>query len=223
MQHRLTFSLQCPLANLAPPNPNHLNFNLTLWYFCTVRVYCCIQREVRFMEGCAKNAHAGNSWELDSIQRLSGQPQLVQRPETFVMGIELRANRTQPSTDQFSQLWTRFLAEQMQLEIADSISAQRLYGLYTDYSCDCREYSLILATEVSSIDNPLEGMVGIAIPAGCYLRFAAEGAAADTAPKIWPQIWRYFEAAPYQRAFTADFELYEPQQTSIYIAVKACC
>jgi predicted transcriptional regulator YdeE len=177
------------------------------------------------MEGC----HAEINWGLDPIESQSKrqkfvQPQLVQRQETLVMGVELRA-RQQPDTARFSQLWNWFLAEQMQLDIADSINAQTLYGLYTDYSSDRREYSLILATEVCSIDNPLENMVGIVIPAGYYLRFEANGAPADAAAQLWPQIWCYFETAPAdiptsQRAFTTDFELYEPQQTSIYIAVR---
>lgn len=168
------------------------------------------------MEGC----HAEINWGLDPLEQPGLlQPQLLQLSETLLMGIELRAQ--QPNTARFSQLWDRFLAEQMQLNIADSINAERLYGLYTDYSDDCRDYALILATEVCSIDNPPENMVGIAIPAGCYLRFEANSAPANAATQLWPQIWRYFEATPaHQRAFTTDFELYEPQQTSIYIALK---
>jgi len=173
------------------------------------------------MEGC----HPGINRSLDPINGTLKlpQPQLVQRQETLVMGIELRTNRPiHPTVAEIPQLWTRFWAEQMQSDLNDSIHAQTLYGVYSDYANDYRDYSLILATEVYSIDNPLENMVGIPIPAGYYLLFGNDGSPVDTAMQIWPQIWNYFDReSPYQRAFTTDFELYEPQQTSIYIAVKS--
>ena len=187
------------------------------------------------MEGC----HPGINRSLDPINGTLKlpQPQLVQRQETLMMGIELLANRPiHPTAAEIPQLWTRFWAEQMQRDLVDginvdgvnvdAINAQTLYGVYSDYAGDCRndshDYSLILATEVYSIDNPPENMVGITIPAGYYLLFGGGGSPVDTAMQIWPQIWSYFDREPpYQRAFTTDFELYEPQQTSVYIAVKS--
>lgn len=175
------------------------------------------------------------------------QPQLVQRQETLVMGIELRTTNRQemnPDTAGIPQLWHQFLTERQpshdgvapsqsplsQSPLSQSPSsqsppseAQPVYGVYTDYASDeLGEYSLILATEVSSIDNPPEHQVGIAIPSGCYLLFEGSGDPAAAAIQTWRQIWHYFRHnSPYQRAFTTDFELYEPQQTSIYIAVRA--
>jgi len=151
------------------------------------------------------------------------QPQLVQRRETLVMGIELSANwPIHPTAAEIPQLWTRFWAEQRQCDRVDSVNAQTLYAVYSDYASNRRDSSLILATEVGSIDNPPENMVGIPIPAGYYLLFGGDGSPVDTAMQIWPQVWSYFDGdPPYQRAFTTDFELYKPQQTSLYIAVKS--
>lgn len=152
-------------------------------------------------------------------------PQLIYRDETLVMGVEVRttAQKERDSeTSEIPKLWNRFWAEQLWLDIPDAINPDAFYGVYTDYDSDpFGPYSLILATEVSSIDNPPESMVGLVLSAGRYLVFGAPGALPEAVARTWQQIGDYFAANPrYQRTYTTDFELYEPQQVNIYIAVK---
>ena len=158
------------------------------------------------------------------------EPQLLHRLETLVMGIELR-DRFQRAPE-LPQLWSQFLTEPAltgqasteprRADGAALITPQTVYAVYTDYTSDRRASSLILASRVCNIDNPPEHQVGIAIPAGRYLVFEASGSPADMAMRSWQQVRSYFQAeSSYQRAFTTDFELYEPQQTTVYIAVKS--
>lgn len=153
-------------------------------------------------------------------------PQLVQQTEILVMGIEVRTSYQQEmnsATAEIPRLWQRFLAEQLWLAIPESIPSQGFYGVYTDYEGNptC-EYSLIVAGEVSSIDNPPEHMVGLTIPAREYLVFRSINSSPQAIQQLWQQINDYFANAgtPHQRAFTTDFELHEPQQVSIHIAIR---
>lgn len=164
------------------------------------------------MEGC----HAG-------IKVVT--PQVVHRDETLVMGVEVRTSTQREmnfETAEIPKLWNRFLAEQIWLDIPDVVNSQTFYGVYTDYATEALgEYSLVLAAEVTSIDNPPESMVGIAIPEGQYLVFSAVDCRPEAVIQTWQQIGGYFSpGSRYQRAFTTDFELYEQQQVHIYIAVK---
>lgn len=164
------------------------------------------------MEGC----HAG----IETVK-----PQLVQRSEMLVMGIEVRTSgkrEVNPVTAEIPKLWNHFLEEQLWLDIPDPIHPQIRYGVYTDYMTDhLGEYAVIVATEVSSIDNPPESMVGVAIPAGEYLVFTAVGVSSEAIIQTWQQIWDYFaRGSRYQRAFTTDFECHDPQQIKIHIAVR---
>lgn len=169
------------------------------------------------MESCSAN-----------IQVIKPRP--VQRAETLVMGIESRTNHqreTNPITAEIPKLWQRFAAEQMLHYISEPIHAGTLYGVYlygayTDYSINHhREYSAIVAVEVSNIDNPAENMVGVALPAGTYLVFSAMGDLPHAVTQAWQQIWNYFTPGRLeQRAFTTDFEVYHQQQVDIYIALK---
>lgn len=164
------------------------------------------------MEGC----HAG----IKIVK-----PRLVQRDEMLVMGMEVRTGNQQemnPATAEIPTLWTRFVAEQLWLDIPECVNPQVLYGVYTDYASNhLGDYSLIVAVEVNSIDNPPENMVGISIPAGSYLVFSSVGSPAGSIMSMWQQIWHYFSAGSrYQRAFTTDFEMYAADQISIFVAVK---
>jgi predicted transcriptional regulator YdeE len=151
------------------------------------------------------------------------QPRRVQRAESYVMGIELCvANPTaaHPVTAEIPKLWQRFSAEAL-LDIPDPVDPGVLYGVYTDYSSDPqRQHSVIMAVEVSSIDNPPENMVGILIPAGDYLVFEASGTSPVAVSQAWQQVEAYLATSPYKRAFTTDFERYDQQQVKIYVAIK---
>lgn len=150
------------------------------------------------------------------------QPRRVQRAESYVMGIELYVTNptaANPVTAEIPKLWHRFCAKDLR-NIPDPVQPEVLYSVYTDYSGDHpRQYSVIVAVEVSSIDNPPENMVGLSIPAGDYLVFEAVETSPNAVTQTWQQIESYMAGSPYQRAFTTDFERYDQQQVKIYIAI----
>jgi predicted transcriptional regulator YdeE len=181
------------------------------------------------MEGRYAGTNAGTNAGINIIQ-----PRLAQCQEILIMGIETHTSNQReanPQTATIPQLWSQFLTEQLWLTIPDVVNPQVLYGVYTDYQTHAytgvqlnavSQYRLIVATEVSNIDNPPEHMVGIAIPPARYLVFSAVGAPVEAARQTWQQIWDYFSPAdlPYQRAYSTDFECYKSDQLSIYVAVK---
>ncbi len=187
-------------------------------------------------------------------QAMGAEPRLVHQPELLMMGVEVQfapSQPVQPGSASLTKLWNRFLAEQMLFDIADAVNPQILYGLYTDYRQTAPDQTnssrpsqhqngcltvpetnvLIVATQVSSIDNPPECMVGLTIPSARYLVFNARDGSGEATLQIWQQVWDYFSAeasrhsqpaggCTYSRAYTIDFERHESDQTSVYIAVK---
>jgi predicted transcriptional regulator YdeE len=152
-------------------------------------------------------------------------PQLVQRQEVLVMGMEVRTTdqrEIDPVAAEIPKLWNRFLAEQLWLDISECVHPQVFYGIYTDYAGQESEFSAIVAVEVSSIDNPPENMVGIALAAGDYLVFNASNSSPEAVRQTWQQVWDYFLlGCRYQRAFATDFELHdESGQVRIYVSIK---
>lgn len=153
------------------------------------------------------------------------KPRLVQRDEMLVMGVEVCTSNLRemnPATAEIPRLWNHFTEEQLWLDIPAPINPHIRYVVYTDYTSDHPgEYAVIIATEVSRIDNPPESMVGLTIPAGQYLVFSAVGTIPTSLIQTRRQIWDYFAASSrHQRAFTTDFECYEREQVNIYIAIR---
>ncbi|MFM7427086.1 MAG: GyrI-like domain-containing protein [Elainella sp.] len=191
------------------------------------------------MEGRYAGLNVGVNEQLTeqlTEQFTEAKPLLVHQPERMMMGVEVQLTpeqTVQPGSADLVKIWNRFLTEQMLDDIPDVINPQILYGLYADYSNSspvrhCRpaltQFStiLIVATEVSSIDNPPEGMVGLAIPAADYLMFSA---GQQPALRTWQQIWSYFAEvatceSAHRRAYTIDFERHEADRVDIYVAVQ---
>ena len=81
---------------------------------------------------------------------------------------------------------------------------------------------MLAGVQVSTLNEPLDGLTGVTIPAGNYVVFTAHGSMPQALIQTWGAIWEYFSGDPkYQRAYTFDFELYQaPDRVDIHIAVK---
>jgi predicted transcriptional regulator YdeE len=153
-------------------------------------------------------------------------PHLVTVEEKKVVGIETRTtNRAEssPKTSKIGPLWGRFFA--IEGTIPNKSNEKTILGVYTKYESDYMgEYSLVISSEVSSLENVPDGMVGIKIPSAKYLVFTSKGPMPASLIETWKQIWRYFSNNhEYQRAYTTDFELHDKAdqtKVDIYIAVK---
>ncbi len=157
--------------------------------------------------------------------------QVITRDPLEIVGLETRTSNlkeSNPKTARIPGLWHRFFAEQVGAQIPKRKNPEVLLGVYTRYAGDrSGEYSLIVGAEVGQLDPIPAGLSGISIPSARYFVFPASGPLPQAVIEAWGRIWNYFSDNPlYQRAYTADFELYDQRargenpQMDIYIAIK---
>ncbi|MDQ6653934.1 MAG: GyrI-like domain-containing protein [Acidobacteriota bacterium] len=154
------------------------------------------------------------------------KPKLVSRDEMKIIGVEARTiNRAEadPLTAKIPALWGRFF--QFEDRIPNKTNNDAILGTYTDYESDHNgEYSLIVSSQVSDLNDVPDGMVGATIPSGKYLVFTAEGQMPAALIGTWADIWQHFsDNTEHERAYTTDFELHERNNQSrvdVYIAIK---
>ena len=160
-------------------------------------------------------------------------PRIVFQPSFQVVGISASTNNAKEAGSNaiIGKLWQQFLSQSLLNRIPDKVD-QSIIAVYTDYASNANgEYTLILGAKVQPVPNPVvpEGMVVKTVPAARYAVFTSErGPAAKVVPEAWKQIWAYFQSpANGQRAYRADFEVYDPRagnpdnaQVEIYIGLK---
>ena len=142
--------------------------------------------------------------------------------EKQIKGISVRTtnrNELNPTSARIGSLYQRFDAEVP----VDYKSGARVYGVYYDYESDASgEYSVLAGSD--QIDESVESRLEqVTIARGSYVVFNAKGEVPKAIIDTWIKIWDYFKDkdAPYQRAYTTDFEFYISQnEIDIYIAVK---
>ncbi len=153
------------------------------------------------------------------------QPNSIEQLEPFLLvGIKTRttnAKETSPITASIHGHWQRFFAENVAMQIPNKAANNKVFGVYTDYESDMRgEYSLVIGCEVMEAGNIPEGLCAVTIPAGKYMRFPAIGEMPRAVIDAWGEVWRYFaDTTLHQRAYTADFELYNDEEAVIFIAI----
>ncbi|HSA60146.1 MAG TPA: GyrI-like domain-containing protein [bacterium] len=161
------------------------------------------------------------------------EPVLVELDEFFVMGIEVTTSEALEAglgTARIPLLWRTFFAEKVEEKIANRRDPNEHVGVCTDYNRDPKSreygsYAALAGCEVTEVgDDVPEGLVAMSVPAGSYLLFEARGPMPDAVMRTWDEIKRYFETgSPYERAFTADFDLYrndQPEAVDIFVSVK---
>lgn len=125
------------------------------------------------------------------------------------------------------KLWQRFFQEQVSEKTPAKVD-QALYGLYTDYEADVNgRYTMLIGHAVDQHAEMPEGFVKKEVPAAKYLVFTSqEGPITEVVPKLWQQIWNYFEQSDEKRTYTGDFERYDercmnPEKAvvEVYVAI----
>ena len=152
-------------------------------------------------------------------------PRITQRNESKTIGIEVRTSNElemQTLSAKIPPLWEKFHKEKV--KIPNKKRGQTVLGVYTNYEGDqSGEYSLIAASEVTTLEKIPAGMVAQIIPPGKYLVFSAKGQMPHAIINTWGQIWKYFaNGSPFKRAFTVDFETYDTaneDEVDIHIAI----
>ncbi|MGN7785307.1 GyrI-like domain-containing protein [Niabella sp. 22666] len=132
-------------------------------------------------------------------------------PNFHVIGISVRTtNENGQAMRDIPALWARFMAEQIATQIPGKINSD-LYCIYTDYEKDhTRPYTTLLGCRVHHLDQIPEGMTGKTFTEGRYALFTAKGNLAQgIVYNEWVRIWN----TAFNRAFTADFEVYGEKAT----------
>ncbi|RYE00408.1 MAG: AraC family transcriptional regulator [Sphingobacteriales bacterium] len=120
-------------------------------------------------------------------------------------------------------LWQRFFEEQLSGKIPGKLG-EAIYCVYTDYAGDyTQDYTTLLGCSTSSPEHVPEGMMSKQIAPGNYTCFEAKGKMEEGfVLQQWKEIWQ----SGLDRAYTSDFEVYEPKQDNeptvvpIFIALR---
>lgn len=147
-------------------------------------------------------------------------------PPTEVQGLRIRTcnqDEMTPGNGKIPGLWQSFYRDVFP-QVAQGASA---YGVYSNYESDhTGYYDLSAAVASSNLNNPPSACLASEIGGGAYLKFSPTTPGEDPVKQImgmWQEVWNHFTHGDcaHQRAFSADFELYHPdQKVELYIAVR---
>ena len=149
--------------------------------------------------------------------------QTIQSSAFDVIGIDLRADNTDPSVgEKIGAHWQRFFADGIPGKIADRID-DAFVAVYTDYAGDhTQPYSLVLGCRVTKEAVAPEGLVKVHVPAQTYAVMTAKGSMPGAVVNAWQAIW----SSDLERSYTSDFEVYdhraadpEDAEVDIYTAI----
>lgn len=142
-----------------------------------------------------------------------------------IIGISVRtSNENGQAAQDIPALWGRLFGGNL-IPTIPNIIDDNIHCIYTDYEGDhTKPYTVLLGMKVSSLEKIPEGMTGMSFSGGTYSSYKCEGNLDNNIIyDQWLKIWE----APIDRAFTADFEVYDASRpnrddasVNIYVALK---
>ncbi len=98
-------------------------------------------------------------------------------------------------------------------------------AVYAGYESDhLGKYTVLVGSPVLAVPAGGSGMDTLEVPDGSFLLFTASGSMPVALVETWQRIGDYFDRdAPYERAYTADFEVHhadDPERVDVYVAVR---
>jgi predicted transcriptional regulator YdeE len=132
--------------------------------------------------------------------------EVKQLPGFKLIGVQLRTTNAEGRAMQEIPLfWERFVREKTFEAIPSQVDPSKIYGVYTDYDKD-GYYSLIIGTEVGSLDCVPAGFVAKEVPAEKHAVLEMKGQVAKVVPEAWGAVWA--SSFPHKRKFSFDLEIY---------------
>lgn len=122
------------------------------------------------------------------------------------------------------EVWARFWSANIAAQIPGRLG-EDIYSVYTAYEGDYTQpYTTLIGYKVENLDHIPEGLSGLMIQEGPYMKCVAKGNLSKGAVfNAWLEIWN----AEIPRAYAADFEVYGPRsqntedaEVDIYLSVK---
>ena len=149
----------------------------------------------------------------------------IQIPAFNIIGLSIRTSNDPGRAEKdIPALWATFMSKNTIANIPNIIDAN-IHCVYTDYEGDhTAPYTVVLGMRVSSLEMIPETMTGMSFSGGDYKSYSAAGNLEEgIVYQAWSKIWN----DDINRAFTADFEVYDaskpdPSNTAvdIFIALK---
>lgn len=145
--------------------------------------------------------------------------------QLFITGIAVKtSNKDQQAAGDINRLWERFWSENVGNKIPDKLN-EDIYCVYTEYEGDFTQpYTTLIGYSVKNLNNIPEGMKGITIEHGNYMKLTAKGKLSDgIVVNEWSKVWQ----SDLSRNYKADFEVYGANATDpdhaeidIFVGVK---
>ncbi|HLY39595.1 MAG TPA: GyrI-like domain-containing protein [Terracidiphilus sp.] len=131
----------------------------------------------------------------------------------YVAGFSARTNNAKEATGHgvIGQLWQDFYQKDLAAQIPHRIGADTIV-VYSDYDSDEKgDYTYLLGTRVSSVDNLPSGMTYRKIAPGTYAVLTTDrGPVTEVVSALWKKIWGMTpEDLGGKRAFLTDYEVYD--------------
>jgi predicted transcriptional regulator YdeE len=143
----------------------------------------------------------------------------------YIIGLAVRTTiENGKIIDDLSELWNHFLLNNIKDKIPNKID-NTIYRLYTDYEYDHKKpFTAIIGCRVTHLDDVPDGFIAKAIEGGDYMILTAKGKPSDGIVLLeWMKIWN----ATNQRAYKADFEVYDEKasdpdhaEINIFVSMK---
>lgn len=142
-----------------------------------------------------------------------------------VIGIAVRTSNAEgKAAIDIPELWDKFWKSDVSKQLPGRLNND-IYSIYTDYEGDYTQpYTTLIGYRVENLDHIPEGLRGLMIEEGTYLKHTAKGILADGIVfNAWTEIWN----SKITRAYTADFEVYGERaqnqndaEVDIFLAVR---
>lgn len=143
-----------------------------------------------------------------------------------IIGISVRTtNKDNKASQDLSQLWSQFYAENL-LEKIPNKASNAVLSIYTDYKSDFTdEYTTFIGVSVTTLDEIPKGLTRREFKADNFQKFVAKGEMPQAVVNTWVNIWQNDKNL--NRKYNYDFEVYgdksqigENSEVEIYIGVE---
>ncbi|MEQ7800734.1 GyrI-like domain-containing protein [Pedobacter sp. ASV1-7] len=142
-----------------------------------------------------------------------------------VIGIKVRTSNAEGKASiDIPALWERFWTTDVAAKVPGRINND-IYSVYTEYEGNYTQpYTTLIGYKVEDLDYIPEGLTGIMIKEGTYLKCTAKGKLSEGIVfDAWTDIWN----SQISRAYTTDFEVYDERsgnpdaaEIDIFLAVR---
>ncbi len=149
-----------------------------------------------------------------------------QMDRIVISGINTRTSNEQedsPETEQLPNLWRRFYEEELPKIIPNQTANFAVYGVYSGFDKGAGgDFTATVGVEIRSDLKENMAFPVVVIEGGRYLEFNVKGPMPDSVLNKWKEIWDFFaKTTDYQRAYTADFDVYKAQdEVDIYVSIQ---